>query len=108
MEAWPVSIERDNSAEALESIDAETDRAAVLAIIAASPVPIGPSEIAQIMKRSILSIRPRVSNLKMDGLIEATGRRPLPNGTHEAVYRLARVEPVYDKQGQGLLFEGAA
>jgi hypothetical protein len=100
------SIERENSAEALASVDAETDRAAVLAVIARSPAPVGPSEIALILSRSILSIRPRVSNLKVDGIIESVGRRPLPNGTHEAVYRVAHAQPVFDDRGQGLFFEG--
>ena len=100
------SIERENSAEALESVDAETDRAAVLALIAGSPVPLGPSQIAERMHRSILSIRPRVSGLKTSGVIQSVGRRPLANGTHEAIYSLA-VSPVFDTQGQGLLFEGA-
>ena len=102
------SVERENSEEALDVVDAETDRAAVLGIIATSPAPLGPSEIATIMKRTLFSIRPRVSNLKKDGIIEAVGRRPLPGGTHEAVYRVAKVKPVFDTAGQGLLFQEVA
>ncbi len=98
-----MSIERENSAEAIASLDAETDRAAVLAIIVASEIPLGPSQIAQIMGRTLFSVRPRVSNLKKDGLIEAVGRRLLYGGTHEAIYRVARAVPVFDAGGQGLL-----
>lgn len=81
-----INYEAENSEEAIDSIDAATDRQAVLEIIRTSPRALGASEIADIMGRTLFSIRPRVSNLKKDGLIQSVGRRPLPGGTHEAIY----------------------
>jgi hypothetical protein len=63
-----------NAADAITGTAAHI-RAQVLAVVKASPAGISADEIAKTLNRSILSVRPRVSELKRQGLIRETGER---------------------------------
>lgn len=64
-------------------------RATVLAQIAACPSGATADEIAQQLNVSILSVRPRVSELKRNGQIEPTGaRRRNASGMSASVWRV--------------------
>jgi predicted ArsR family transcriptional regulator len=65
-------------------------RASVLAQIAACPVGATADEIAAQLNVSILSVRPRVSELNRNGQIEQTGaRRRNASGMTATVWRIA-------------------
>jgi hypothetical protein len=69
-------------------------RAAVLAQIAACPGGATADEIAGQLNVSILSVRPRCSELKRGGQIEATGaRRRNASGMSATVWRVASSAP---------------
>jgi predicted ArsR family transcriptional regulator len=76
-----------NAAEAVTGTAARL-RAQVLAVVKASPAGISADEIAKTLNRSVLSIRPRVSELKRQGLIRETGeRRRNESGMTAGVWR---------------------
>jgi len=80
------------SKEAALSIDASTLRAKALQVIASSQG-LTADEVAEKMNMSVLSIRPRVTELKRMGRIEETGvTRKNQSGRNAAVYRIRAVE----------------
>lgn len=82
----------DTSAEAAEKIkpDAPTLREKVYALVALKPLT--SDEIATMMGEDILSIRPRLSELREKGLIGDSGlRRPNIKGNRQIVYCLRPV-----------------
>jgi len=63
-------------------------RAQVLAVVKSAHAGISADEIATLLNRSILSVRPRVSELKHQGLIRETGeRRRNASGMTATVWR---------------------
>lgn len=78
----------DTSFAAAESVDANTLRAKVLEALAMGPATA--DECAARLGISILSARPRLTELKRMGRIIDTGtRRPNASGRSAAVFRLA-------------------
>lgn len=74
--------------EAAESVPAETLRAHCLTILQTYG-PLTADEIACRMQQSILAVRPRVTELKADGLVEDTGlRRRNASGRRAMVVRV--------------------
>jgi predicted ArsR family transcriptional regulator len=69
-------------------------RAAVLAQFAAYPGGATADEVAKDLNLSVLSVRPRVSELKRTGKIRQTGaRRKNESGMTATVWRIASGEP---------------
>lgn len=87
-----LSLEQENSDEAIDSLDVQTDRERVLSIFRAARTPMGASQVAAQMGRTLFSIRPRVSNLSKAGLIQSVGRREIAGGTHETTYVIPIVQ----------------
>ena len=78
--------EPTTSKAAAESINAETLRADVLARI--KTMPSTADEVADFLQQNILSIRPRVSELRKKNLIAPNGeRRPNASGRMAAVLK---------------------
>jgi hypothetical protein len=83
----------EQAAEAMGST-ANKMRASVLAKIAECPNGATADEIAEQLNLSILSVRPRVSELNRNGEIEQTGaRRRNASGMTATVWRIARPLP---------------
>jgi hypothetical protein len=79
----------EQAAEAMGSI-ANKMRAAVLAQFAQYPAGATADEVAKDLNLSVLSVRPRVSELKRTGKIEQTGaRRKNESGMTATVWRIA-------------------
>lgn len=62
------------AAESIESTDAKVLRASCLEIVR-HYAPISADEAARMLQRSVLSVRPRFSELRKQGLIEPAGER---------------------------------
>ena len=70
----------ETSRQAALSVDAETMRGYVLAAYAHHP-PMTPDECAALLRQSILTVRPRCSELRRLGKLTTTGlRRPNASG----------------------------
>jgi hypothetical protein len=67
----------DTSRDVLDALDAEMPETqkAVMEVMDANPIGIGAYQVAEILNKSILSIRPCMTILKRRGLIFDTGRR---------------------------------
>jgi predicted ArsR family transcriptional regulator len=86
---FKVSGPSEQAAEAMGST-ANKRRAAVLAQLAQYPAGATADEIAKDMNLSVLSVRPRVSELKRMGKIKETGgRRKNESGMSATVWRIA-------------------
>ena len=86
---FKVSGPSEQAAEAMGST-ANKMRAAVLAQFAQYPAGATADEIAKDLNLSVLSVRPRVSELKRNGEIEQTGaRRKNESGMTATVWRIA-------------------
>jgi len=95
---FKVSGPSEQAAEAVSST-ASKMRAAVLAQFARYPCGATADEIAKDLNLSVLSVRPRVSELKRTGKIMQTGaRRKSYSGMTAAVWRLAKPFPT-DAEG---------
>lgn len=68
---------RDTSKAAAEAVRAKPMREIVFDVIASAPVPLSPDDVADILGKGVLSIRPRVTELAKAGRIEDSGRRGL-------------------------------
>lgn len=78
----------DTSMAAAQSIDSKTLQRLVVAEL--SKAPGTADEIAGRLGRNILSIRPRLTELKLEGKVVDTGmRRPNASGRSAAVFKLA-------------------
>jgi len=76
------------SAEAAKKIHAARLQKAVLCVLQANPGGLTADEVAAELAESILSIRPRVSELKRQGLVEKTReRRRNISGMSASVWR---------------------
>lgn len=76
----------DTSLDAAASIDARTLRLEVLAILARWPEGLTADEVAAVIGRDRLAIRPRLSELKRLGMVRDSGqRRPNRSGRSAAV-----------------------
>jgi FaeA-like protein len=86
---FKVSGPSEQAAEAMGST-ANKRRAAVLAQLAQYPAGATADEIAKDLNLSVLSVRPRVSELKRTGKIKQTGaRRKNESGMTATVWRIA-------------------
>lgn len=66
---------RQTSQEAAQKVKAPTMRQRVLEVIRQARKPVSPEDVADALNKSILSVRPRFSELSDAGLIEPTGER---------------------------------
>jgi predicted ArsR family transcriptional regulator len=90
---FKVSGPSEQAAEAIGST-ANKMRAAVLAQFAAYPGGATADEVAKDLNLSVLSVRPRVSELKRTGKIKQTGsRRKNESGMTATVWRIAEPLP---------------
>lgn len=88
---FKVSGPSEQAAKAITSKAAKM-RATVLAQIAQYPGGATADEIAKDLDLSVLSVRPRVSELKRNGEIEQTGaRRKNESGMTATVWRIAKL-----------------
>lgn len=80
----------DTSIDAAASIDAATLRRQVVAVMARWPEGLTADEVAAVLGRDRLAIRPRLTELKRLGLIRDTGmRRQNRSGRNAAVMVMA-------------------
>ena len=86
-----ISLHQDTSAAAMPAAsDAAKLRERCLAILKSREATA--DEVAEIMGKSVLSIRPRISQLAAAGLIYDTGRRGKNNSGHSAIIWAAKTD----------------
>lgn len=85
--------ESSTSREAAETVDASTVRMAVQRALAQHG-PLTTDECARLLNLSILTVRPRFSELRLQGIVDDTGQRRMnASGKRAIVWHLVAPKP---------------